>query len=131
MISSLAHKIFKDRKCKEPARCFECGISIKIFSNRGFLSIDRAINHVFVHFGKKLFSCLHCDKQFALNSCIKKHLKCSHGLNGNPSNYADSTGKYRQEICDLLIRCFEQKQSTIAGHLEGQQNCNAVGVSCW
>lgn len=122
MISNFCHALFKNQDRKSPTCCLKCGAIIKVFS-RLVLVTSTAINHASMHLAKQLFACRHCDYKFSTKNGIKQHLKAHHKESASAFNYIDSTGTYRNEICDMLKRCFEPRLEAV----EDQSKTASIG----
>lgn len=103
--------LFKDCNVDIPARrCAECGVMVKIFQGKRRIFI-RPYNHVCTHLGKLMFECRYCDKKFKCLSTVRVHLWKFHKLPGVGNNFVDLSEHHRQDIMNMLGRCFGRHKS--------------------
>lgn len=88
-------------------RCNDCGSSISVRKDKTRrLEVDNAVSHACIHLSKYLFSCNHCPHRTVAVQAMRTHLYKAHRLGSNKENYVNHMPDHRQEIIQVIDRCF-------------------------
>lgn len=113
----LFRHIFESRGQKTTIECFQCGQILQLLNKakHGF-RLPRFIDHACMHLKLHLFSCRHCDMQFATKCSVAIHIRMKHNLSGTPGNYEqiDAVANHHEEVFNMLKHCFENPQKILS-----------------
>lgn len=92
--------------------CSKCKQTLSIFqSTRTGFRNRFVIDHACKHLEKDLFFCRYCEVPSTSRTTMNGHVRKVHGLSGDPKNYVNVCSDYKDDIMDMMSRCFDPREA--------------------